>query len=95
VRASTLDFLRARELQRERPELIVLDPPRAGVGVEAAEVLVRMGAKQLRYVSCDPVTLARDLSVLTRGDYRIESVEMVDLFPQTFHIETVVQLRRG
>jgi 23S rRNA (uracil1939-C5)-methyltransferase len=93
VHAATLDFLRGRELQRERPELIVLDPPRAGVGVEAAGVLVRIGAANIVYVSCDPVTLARDLAVLARGGYRIDAVTMVDLFPQTFHLETVVELR--
>ena len=94
VQASTLDFLKKRELQRERPDLIVLDPPRAGVGVEAAAVLVRIGAERLVFCSCDPVTLARDLAVLTRNAYRIESVDLVDMFPQTFHLETVVRLER-
>jgi len=46
------------------------------------------------YVSCDPVTLARDLAVLTREAYRVVSVDLVDLFPQTFHLETVVKLAR-
>ena len=94
VHASTLDFLRQHELQRERPELIVLDPPRAGVGIEAAALLERIGAAELVYVSCDPVTLSRDLAVLTREKYRIESIDLVDLFPQTFHLETVVRLMR-
>lgn len=94
VHATTLEFLTARELHRERPELIVLDPPRAGLGVEAAAVLARIGAAAVVYVSCDPVTLARDLAVLTREAYRIESVDLVDLFPQTFHLETVVRLVR-
>jgi 23S rRNA (uracil1939-C5)-methyltransferase len=95
VHSPTLDFLRVRELQRERPELIVLDPPRAGLGTEeAAEVLGRIGSARIVYVSCDPVTLARDLAVLVRAGYGIASVDMVDLFPQTFHLETVVKLRR-
>jgi 23S rRNA (uracil1939-C5)-methyltransferase len=94
VHSATLDFLRTRELQRERPELIVLDPPRAGVGTEAAAALARIGATEVVYVSCDPVTLARDLAVLTQAAYRIESVDLIDLFPQTFHIETVVRLTR-
>jgi len=94
VHASTLDFLRARELQRERPELIVLDPPRAGLGVEAATVLVRMAVPRVVYVSCDPVTLARDLAILTRAAYRIDALDLIDLFPQTFHMETVVHLSR-
>jgi 23S rRNA (uracil1939-C5)-methyltransferase len=94
VHASTLKFLKVNELQRERPELIVLDPPRAGVGAAAAAVLARIGAARVVYCSCDPETLARDLAVLTRDVYRIESVDLVDLFPQTFHLETVVRLSR-
>ena len=97
VRSSTLDFLRAREVQRERPDLIVLDPPRAGLGVEGSAILARLGASsapppRIVYVSCDPVTLARDLAVLTRSAYRIDAVDLVDLFPQTYHLETVVHL---
>ena len=94
VHSSTLDFLKLHELQRERPDLIVLDPPRAGVGAEAAAVLARIGAERLVYCSCDPVTLARDLAILTRDVYLVESVDLVDMFPQTFHLETVVRLRR-
>jgi 23S rRNA (uracil1939-C5)-methyltransferase len=93
VHSATLDFLRAWELRRERPELIVLDPSRAGLGVEAATVLARINVPRIVYVSCDPVTLARDLAILTRG-YRIERLNLVDLFPQTFHMETVVHLGR-
>ena len=62
--STTLDFLRRAVLDRDRPELIVLDPPRAGVGLEACELLVQIAAPQLVYVSCDPTTLARDLSAL-------------------------------
>ena len=94
VRAPVLEFLHRQKTQRERPELVVLDPPRAGLGVEGAAALARVGAERVVYVSCDPVTLARDLAVLTRTAYRIESVQMVDLFPQTFHLETVVFLIR-
>ena len=94
VQAATLDFLKARVLERERPDLIVLDPPRAGVGTDGAELLAKIAAPQLIYVSCDPVTLARDLAVLTRNVYRLEAVDMVDLFPQTYHLETVVRLVR-
>ena len=93
VHAATLDFLRARELQRERPQLIVLDPPRAGLGPEASAVLARIACERVVYVSCDPVTLARDLAVLTRT-YRIDTLDLIDLFPQTFHMETVVHLKR-
>jgi len=91
--STTLDFLRTAVLQRERPELVVLDPPRAGAGVEACELLLRLMPPKMVYVSCDPTTLARDLGVLQRG-YSIAAMHLVDLFPQTFHMETVVVLER-
>jgi 23S rRNA (uracil1939-C5)-methyltransferase len=93
VGSTTLEFLRTAVVQRERPELIVLDPPRAGAGVDACELLLQLEADSMVYVSCDPTTLARDLAVLQRG-YRIASLNVVDLFPQTFHLETVVVLER-
>ncbi len=95
VRSSALEFLRARELQRERPDLIVLDPPRAGLGGEVSAILAQLAVPRMVYVSCDPVTLARDLAVLTRGAYRIDSVDLIDLFPQTYHMETIVHLSRA
>jgi 23S rRNA (uracil1939-C5)-methyltransferase len=94
VHSATLDFLRLHATARERPGLIVLDPPRAGLGAEAATLLARIPADRVVYVSCDPTTLARDLAILTRDGFRIESIDMIDLFPQTFHIETVVHLSR-
>ena len=59
-----------------------------------ARNLVQLGAPRLTYVSCDPATLARDLVHLTGGGYRVEQVHLVDLFPQTYHIESVAQLVR-
>ena len=94
VGSTTLEFLAKAVVQRERPELIVLDPPRAGAGVEACELLLRLKADRIVYVSCDPTTLARDLAVLQHG-YRVASLNVVDLFPQTFHLETVVVLERN
>jgi 23S rRNA (uracil1939-C5)-methyltransferase len=91
---TALDFLEAAVVQRERPGLIVMDPPRAGVGVEVCALLGRIRAPELVYVSCDPVTLARDLRQLTGSGYRIAALHLVDMFPQTFHMETVVILRR-
>lgn len=93
VQASTLEFLRGAVVQRERPALVVLDPPRAGAGVESCELLLKIAAPEMVYVSCDPTTLARDLVALQR-DYRIAAMHLVDLFPQTFHLETVVVLAR-
>lgn len=86
-------FLRNAAVQRERPDLVVLDPPRAGARVEACELLLRIAPPQIVYVSCDPVTLGRDLAVLQR-DYEMEALHLVDVFPQTYHQEAVVQLRR-
>jgi 23S rRNA (uracil1939-C5)-methyltransferase len=94
VEATTVEFLRSAVLQRERPEVIVMDPPRAGVGVEVCTLLARISAPEIVYVSCDPVTLARDLKSLVAAGYNLVELRMVDMFPQTFHLETVAVLRR-
>jgi 23S rRNA (uracil1939-C5)-methyltransferase len=98
------EFLKKTE---EKPEFVVLDPPRAGLGAEAAGKLAELGVKEIVYLSCDPSTLARDLAVLTgsprkpkeisgpRIRYEITEMHLFDLFPQTFHIETLVRLRRA
>ena len=75
-------------------DFVLLDPPRSGMGEDTARLLVKTKAPRITYVSCDPATLARDLRVLSAGGYRIESAHLVDLFPQTFHMETVVHLGR-
>ena len=93
VGKTIVDFLREALLQRERPDLVVLDPPRAGAGVEVCRLLAKLAPPQIVYVSCDPVTLGRDLAVLRSG-YEMESLNLVDLFPQTYHQEAVVKLRR-
>lgn len=85
---------RAIERINEKPSLVVLDPPRAGLEPGAAARLARMGAKRITYVSCEPPTLARDLVVMLQGGYEIRSVDLFDLFPQSFHMETVVKLER-
>ena len=94
VEATTVDFLRHAVIQRERPQLIVMDPPRAGVGADVCSFLARIAAPEIVYVSCDPVTLARDLKMLVDAGYQLQEVHLVDLFPQTFHLETVVVLRK-
>ncbi|MFY9561474.1 MAG: class I SAM-dependent RNA methyltransferase [Terriglobales bacterium] len=91
VRARTEDYLQPA---RKRPDLVVLDPPRAGLGKAVTRLLVELGAPRVRYVSCDPATLARDLVPLLGAGYRIEEAHLFDLFPQTFHIESVMLLAR-
>jgi len=76
------------------PEFILADPPRAGLGKQVVAELTRVAAPCLVVVSCDPATLARDLQGLLAAGYRIARMALVDLFPQTFHLETVVELRR-
>jgi 23S rRNA (uracil1939-C5)-methyltransferase len=97
------DFLKKT---KERPEFVVLDPPRAGLGAETAAKLAELGATEIVYLSCDPSTLARDLAVLTCSPrkpkdisgpsvrYELSEMHLFDLFPQTYHIETLVRLRR-
>jgi 23S rRNA (uracil1939-C5)-methyltransferase len=94
VESTTVQFLRGAVLQRERPELVVLDPPRAGVGEEVCALLAKISPQEIVYVSCDPVTLARDLTALIGSGYKVSELHLVDMFPQTFHLETVVVLRR-
>jgi len=93
VRATTLDFLRSAP-SSPKPELVVVDPPRTGLGAEITTLLAAVAAPALVYVSCDPATLARDLRALTQSGYAIQSVTLADLFPQTFHLETIVHLGR-
>ena len=75
-------------------DLVLVDPPRSGMGEHTAQMLGRTGVPHITYVSCDPATLARDLRVLSSVGYRIESAHLLDLFPQTFHMETLVHLVR-
>src|SRR6202048_4319425 len=95
------EFLRKTS---EKPDFVVLDPPRAGLGAEAAAKLATLGAAEIAYLSCDPSTLARDLAGLTGSNrrgaaesgtnrYEIADMHLFDLFPQTYHIETLVRLR--
>jgi 23S rRNA (uracil1939-C5)-methyltransferase len=78
---------------RERADLILLDPPRAGLSDAVRARLVASGAPEIRYVSCDPATLARDLKELCTM-YEVTAIDLFDLFPQSFHMETLVRLRR-
>jgi len=84
------------ELLRQgmRAEVAVADPPRAGFHPKALKALLNLAPRRIVYVSCNPSTLARDLSDLVQGGYRIETVQPIDMFPHTPHIEVVAQLAR-
>jgi 23S rRNA (uracil1939-C5)-methyltransferase len=83
IKATTLDFLHAAAVGRDRPDLIILDPPRTGAGSQVCALLVRINAPTLVYVSCSPQTLAADLTTLVASDYRLSALHLFDLFPQT------------
>lgn len=92
VRTPVIDFLRRRSAVAV-PQLIVVDPPRAGLGVETATLLGSVGAAELVYVSCDAATFARDTRTLVDCGYTLAELHLLDLFPQTFHTETVAVFR--
>jgi 23S rRNA (uracil1939-C5)-methyltransferase len=84
---------------QERPDLVVLDPPRAGVEPETLTRLKKLAPWRINYLSCDPATLARDLAALvgspeTPGPYEIRDINLFDVFPQTYHMEALVRLKR-
>jgi 23S rRNA (uracil1939-C5)-methyltransferase len=91
AQASAADYLSRLE---RAPEFVLLDPPRAGIGKEIVRRLGELKAPAVVIVSCDPATLARDLAGLLAGGYRLHKLTLIDLFPQTYHLETVAVLRR-
>lgn len=94
VNSDTLSFLNIHQ-GAISPELVVVDPPRAGLGPETTALLAKIAPLGIVYVSCDPSTLARDLRALLASGYSLLSITLADLFPQTFHLETVAELRRS
>jgi 23S rRNA (uracil1939-C5)-methyltransferase len=92
VRSTTEQYL--TKAQSTRPDYVVVDPPRSGMGEKIVRQLAELSAPRITYVSCDPATLARDLRALLASGYRIEQAHFVDLFPQTFHLESVFHLSR-
>ena len=78
-----------------KPDLVVVDPPRAGLSPELRSRLCGLAADRIFYISCHPATLARDLEDFIRAGYRMERVQPIDMFPHTFHVETWVVLHRA
>jgi 23S rRNA (uracil1939-C5)-methyltransferase len=93
VQATTEQYLK-NVAGKLHPDLVVVDPPRGGLSENVIKSLVALGSRRITYVSCDPATVARDLRSLLASGYRVEHAHLVDLFPQTFHIESVFQLAR-
>jgi 23S rRNA (uracil1939-C5)-methyltransferase len=93
VRATTEQYLE-NAVGKLRPSLVVVDPPRSGLGEKVIKALAKLKAPRITYVSCDPATLARDLARLLQFGYRVEDAHLVDLFPQTYHLESVFHLVR-
>jgi 23S rRNA (uracil1939-C5)-methyltransferase len=94
IEVPTLEFLRKHKPSSTPPDLVVLDPPRAGLGAAIPSLLAAIGPAKIIYVSCDPATLSRDLAALLQSGYDLQTITMVDLFPQTFHLESVCTLTR-
>ena len=79
----------------ERPDVIVVDPPRKGVSPDVIEAMAAMGPQRIVYVSCDPATLARDVKLLREKGYTLQAAEAFDLFPRCAHVETVALLKKA
>ncbi|HWR45571.1 23S rRNA (uracil(1939)-C(5))-methyltransferase RlmD [Sporomusa sp.] len=90
----TIDIMPRMFKQGIRPDVIVVDPPRAGCEQKVLETFVRMEPKRIVYVSCNPASLARDLAVLSSLGYVAREIQPVDMFPQTFHVESVAVIER-
>lgn len=88
------DVLKVLDAIEERPDYIILDPPRDGIHPKALEKIINYGVDRMVYISCKPTSLARDLEVLLARGYQVERVGCVDMFPGTVHVETVCLLSR-
>ena len=89
------DVLKVIDTIEEKPDYIVLDPPRDGIHPKALEKIIRYNVPQMVYISCKPTSLARDLEVLQARGYKVKKVQCVDMFPATGNCETVVLLSKG
>ena len=94
-KADAGEFMREAADEDEKPDVVFMDPPRAGSDRKFLNSLIKMSPKKVVYVSCNPETLARDLAYLTQNSpYKAQKIQPVDMFPHTAHIETVVLLSR-
>ena len=89
------EFMQAMAAERERADVVMLDPPRAGCSQKFLQSLLTLSPRRIVYISCNPETQARDLAVLVRGGYAVKKIQPVDMFPFTSHVESVVCLTRS
>ncbi len=95
---ANLDFFFKKGSRRKKipdPDVIIVDPPRAGMHKDMVSALPKFGAQRLVYVSCNPTTQARDIVLLMENGYTLKKLSMVDMFPHTPHIETVGVLEKN
>ena len=94
IAADAGEFMNDMAARRERADVVMLDPPRAGCSQKLLQSLLTLAPRRIVYISCNPETLARDLHTLTRGGYEVGKIQPVDMFPYTSHVECVVCLTR-
>lgn len=88
------DVLKVLDSIEEKPEYIILDPPRDGIHPKALQKIIAYGVERMVYISCKPTSLARDLKALTAGGYQVEKAVCIDMFPQTANVETIALLKK-
>jgi len=88
------DVLKVIDSLEDKPDIIVLDPPRDGIHPKALDKIIEFGVDRIVYISCKPTSLVRDLEILQARGYKVEKVCVVDMFPETVHVETVVLLSK-
>jgi len=101
INSARVEYMKGRvetalkQVRIGRHSAAVLDPPRAGCEPAALAEVMRLGPERVVYISCEPSTHARDLIALVRGGYRVRRAAIVDMFPHTYHIESVALLERS
>lgn len=89
------DVLKAVDDLRDKPDLIIIDPPRDGIHPKAINKIIDFNPENFIYVSCNPVTLVRDLKVFMQRGYKVDKVKLIDMFPRTVHVEAIILLHKN
>ena len=87
------DVLNKIESLNNKPDIIVIDPPRDGIHPKAINKIINFNASKIIYISCKPTSLVRDLQIFEENNYKVEKIKLIDMFPRTYHIETVVLMK--